>query len=230
MLVSDGGANAGITDADLIGAHAGGQDEDGIYLVGVGVGSATYHDDLMDRVTDLGRGASVFVPHAEESQRMFADRFLETMGVAAREVQIRYDLPPGFEIVRFSAEEVSTDPAEVEPQHVSPNDSMVLHQQLAACGEVDDKAEITVAVIYKDPVTFEPREVVATHRLQDLLAAPGPQLDKGAAVFAYTEAMRGENGGATVSEATAAVKAALVSNPNDPDLTEILQVLDTLTP
>ena len=40
FLVSDGGANLGVTDAEIIGEHAGAHDEDGIYMVGVGVGEA----------------------------------------------------------------------------------------------------------------------------------------------------------------------------------------------
>ena len=95
------------------------------YLIGVGDPS-TYSDLLMDRVTDVGRGASVFIPHADE----FRGRFIETMSVAARDVQIRYDLPVGLYIVRFSGEAFSTDPREIEPQHVAPSDAVVLHQQL----------------------------------------------------------------------------------------------------
>src|SRR5690606_15782217 len=60
VLISDGGANAGVTDIVLISEHAGGNDEDGIYMVGVGVGGeGTYRDALMDSVTDAGKGASV---------------------------------------------------------------------------------------------------------------------------------------------------------------------------
>ena len=40
VLVSDGGANVGITDVDLIAGYAASNGEDGIYMVGVGVGTA----------------------------------------------------------------------------------------------------------------------------------------------------------------------------------------------
>lgn len=59
-------------------------------MVGVGVGSAdTYNDTLMDQVTDAGKGASVFVPDADEAWRMFDERFLETLLVAARDGRAR---------------------------------------------------------------------------------------------------------------------------------------------
>ena len=108
VLVSDGGANVGVTEADLIGAEAGAYDEDGTYLVGVGVGDlGTYNDTLMDTVTDLGRGAALFVGSTDEAWRMLDERFDEVMDVAVRDVEVRLDLPPGFEIVRTSAEAVS---------------------------------------------------------------------------------------------------------------------------
>ncbi|HFE46581.1 MAG TPA: VWA domain-containing protein, partial [Nannocystis exedens] len=136
VLISDGGANAGVTDKDIIAEAAGDQDEDGIYLVGVGVGSYAdtgYNDQLMDTVTDIGKGASVFIPNKKEAWKIFGDDFVNTMSVALRDVQVRLDMPPGFEIVKFSGEEYSDDPSEIEPQHLAPNDAMVFHQTIATC-------------------------------------------------------------------------------------------------
>jgi Ca-activated chloride channel homolog len=222
-----------MTDEEIIGGHAGALDEDGIYMVGVSVGTAaTYNDLLMDRVTDLGRGASVFVPSEDEAWWMFGDRFLETLATAARDVQIRYDLPPGFEVVRFSGEEIATDPAEVEPQHVAPNDAVVLHQHLHSCADADSgAAEFTVTVSYLDGVTFEPREVTLTRTLDELLDGDQAELLKGAAVFAYAEALkkaRGEESLDDVPGALEALAAAEAANPGDADLAEIRTVLERL--
>lgn len=233
VLVSDGGANVGITDSELIAAHAGGQDEDGVYMVGVGVGTVgTYNDRLMDEVTDAGKGASVFVSDAQEAQRVFRDDFVNTLAVAARDVQVRLDLPPGFEIVEFSGEEFSSDPQEVEPQHLSPNDAMVFHQRIATCAPelLTDDTEITVAAHYKDAISFAPAEVSATRSMSELLAGDNSQLLKGSAVFGYAEALKAYKKGeqeavASALEALAAAEAAL---PGDPDLAEIREVLEAL--
>src|SRR5690606_1507253 len=169
VLISDGGANAGLTDIDIIAGGAGGQDQDGIYLVGVGVGSPeSYNDELMDVVTDVGRGASLFIPSEAEAHKMFGERFVQTMAVAVRDVRVRLDMPPGFSIVKFSGEEFSTDPAEIEPQHLAPNDAMVFHQTIATCAPelVDDEAEFKVAVRWKDPITFEEREAELTQKIK----------------------------------------------------------------
>jgi Ca-activated chloride channel family protein len=234
VLVSDGGANAGVTDIDIIADGAGGQDKDGIYLVGVGVGTPdTYNDELMDTVTDVGRGASLFIPSEAEAKKMFGARFVQTMAVAARDVRVRLDLPPGFEIVKFSGEEFSSDPTEIEPQHLAPNDAMVFHQTIETCAPelVDEAASFTVAVRWRDAITFEEREEVVTRPIKESLQAETPMLKKGAAVFAYAEALkafRDAPGPDALVPAFDALTRAEAALPGDPDLAEIRQILEAL--
>ncbi|HEY8375696.1 MAG TPA: VWA domain-containing protein, partial [Nannocystis sp.] len=221
VLISDGGANAGITDIDIIAAGAGSQDEDGIYLVGVGVGSPeSYHDNLMDTVTDVGRGASLFIPSKEEAHKMFGERFVQTMAVAVRDVRVRLDLPPGFSIVKFSGEEYSSDPAEIEPQHLAPNDAMVFHQTVQTCAPslVDESAEFKVTVRWKDPITFEERETEVGKKILETLSGETPLLKKGAAVFAYAEGLkefRNQGTAAALQPAFDALAAAEADLPGD---------------
>jgi Ca-activated chloride channel homolog len=237
VLMSDGGANAGITDIELISAHAGGNDEDGIYMVGVGVGGeGTYRDQLMDAVTDAGKGASVFVPSSEEAWSIFGTNFVNTLAVAARDVQVRLDLPPGFEIVKFSGEEYSADPSEVEPQHLAPNDAMVFHQRIATCAPelVDDDAQVGITVRFQDPITFEAKETSHTAPFAELLAGDHALLLKGAAMLAYTEALKAAKSGTpeekalALEEALAAIALAESALEGDVDLAEIHTVLTAL--
>jgi len=236
VLVSDGGANVGVTDAELIASYAGGQNQDGIYMVGVGVGSSsTYHDDLMDAVTDAGKGASVYIPDMEGAWTVFNQDFVNTMAVAARDVRVRLDMPPGFALVTFSGEEHSPDPEEVEPQHLAPNDAMVFHQRIATCAPelVDEQSSITVTASYKDVTTFEQREVTQTRTIGELLEADQAMLRKGAAILAYTEALEAKKQGmadeaAIVDAALVALTGAETALPGDSDLEEIREVLEAL--
>jgi Ca-activated chloride channel family protein len=233
VLVSDGGANAGITEVDLIAQYAGGNDADGIYLVGVGVGTAgTYHDGLMDDVTDAGKGASVFVPNADEAWKIFHDGFVSVFGVAARDVQVRLDLPPGFAVVKHSAEQVSSDPTEVEPQHLSPDDTMVFHHHIRTCAPelIADDTPITVTARFQHATTFEPQEVIVATTFGELLAQSDPRLLEGAAILAYTDALAAaqQGDGSLVAPALAAVDAAELATPGDPDLAEIRSVLEAM--
>ena len=52
------------SNISLIAANAEYGGSDGIYLVGVGVGGGSYNDELMDEVTDAGKGAAVFARSA----------------------------------------------------------------------------------------------------------------------------------------------------------------------
>jgi len=233
ILISDGGANVGVTDEERIGEAAGNEDEEGVYLVGVGVGTPdTYNDVLMDTVTDLGKGASVFVPDTAEANLMFTERFASTVGVAARDVQIRLDLPAGFSIVRTSAEEISTNPEEVRPQHVSPGDAMVLHQTLAsACPDPAPELPVSVTVTWLDPITFEPREATVSSTLGELMAQDHVLLRKGAAVVAYVDALKAEQDDThpeALGAARRAVTDAQLLAPGDADLAEIEAVLAAL--
>jgi Ca-activated chloride channel homolog len=236
VLISDGGANTGVTDIEVIAEHAGSNDEDGIYLVGVGVGSpGTYNDELMDDVTDAGKGASIFVGTAEEAQARFETDFISTMAVAVRDVQVKLDMPPGFEIVKFSGEEFSEDPAEVEPQHLSPNDAMVFHQRIRTCAPdlVGDEDQITVTAHFRDAVTFEEREVGQTLTFGELLAGDQAQLKKGAAILAYVDALTArrdaaEGADSLVTAALARLDEADAVLPGDADLAEIRSIVSAL--
>ncbi len=236
VLISDGGANAGVTDIDLISGGAGAQDKDGIYLVGVGVGESDFYNDaLMDAVTDAGRGASLFIPSEDEAKKMFGERFVSTMAVAVRDVQVQLDMPPGFKIVKFSGEEFSSDPTQIEPQHLAPNDAMVFHQTLSTCApNLGEAAELKVTARYRDAENFAARETSETLLIGDALAESSPQLLKGAAVFQYAESLKIVRDGAEADKAMAisvaftALDAADKALPGDADLAEIRSVLADL--
>lgn len=225
VLISDGGANVGITDEELIGSKAGGENEEGIYMVGVGVGGGGYNDLLMDVVTDLGKGASVFIPDEEEAWKIFGDDFVNTLDVAVRDVQVQVDLPPGFSIIEFSGEEWSPNPEEIEPQHLAPNDSMVFLQKIGTCAPelVADESELSVTVRYKDAITFEEKELSATRSFGQLLAETSPQLEKGLAVFRYAQALGGD---AAIEDAFTQLEVAEGLLSGDEDLAEIREVLE----
>ena len=109
LLFSDGNANVGDTDYRSISRLTRINKQEGIYLSGVGVGN-DYAMARMDRLTDAGKGAHVFLPNAEEMNVVFGRMMRKLIEVSADEVSVELRLPKGFEIVRFSGEETSTDP------------------------------------------------------------------------------------------------------------------------
>jgi Ca-activated chloride channel family protein len=230
VLISDGMANVGVTDENVIGQASHSQDEEGIYLVGVSVGDGI-NDTLMDVVTDKGRGAYVYLDSADEAARMLTGRFEETMEVAARGVRLELTLPWYLAMKTFSGEQSSTNPNLVDPQHLSPDDAMVFNETFVSCtpSAVNPADTIGVKATYQTPIAHEAREDGATVTIADLLAGRDTELRKGSAIVAYAEALRDADknpatAGATLDAALAKVREAN-SAGSDPDLLEIADLL-----
>jgi Ca-activated chloride channel homolog len=195
ILISDGGANVGVVDEDLIASHSDDAEAEGIYMVGIGIDDDAYDysDSLMDTVTDAGKGAYVYIDDEDEAAAMFGDdeRFLSVMEVAARAVQVEMIMPAGYVMEEFHGEEYSEDPDEVEPQHLAPGDAMLFHQILADCTQSDHDGSETFAftVTWTDPATREARTDTVTMTMAEMIDAAGPQLRKSDVVVAYAEAL-----------------------------------------
>ena len=134
--------------------------------------------------------------------------------------------------MKFSGEEFSSDPKEIEPQHLAPNDSMVLYQQLQTCAPelVDEDSEITMIARWEEPGTFQPREVSRTYTMGELLANKNAAMAKGAAIVAYTDALIqfAKGGPVSLRAAEKALAVAEAWQPGDPELAEIRQILEAL--
>ena len=226
ILISDGQANVGITEEDIIGRGAALNDGDGIYLTGVGVGAGV-NDTLMDTVTDAGRGAYVYLDSAVEATRMFVERFDEVMEVAARGVHVELRLPWYLGIERFFGEEYSTNPRDVEPQHLAPDDAMVFTQLLAPCSPevVSNDDPVEVIARWQVPVIHTPAQVTAQTTIGELLAANRVYLAKGRAIIDYAEALKGSaESHALLTEANE-LAAAADPGGTDPELREIRELV-----
>jgi Ca-activated chloride channel family protein len=229
ILISDGGANTGITSEELIGAAAEDADDEGIYLIGVGAASGGgFADDFMDRVTDLGRGAYLYVDSEEEARRAFhGERLLAALEIAARDVRLSIDMPEWTVVEEFHGEQISQNPEEVLPQHLASNDAMLYHMTIRTCAEggLAEDAVFRFRVTWKDRVTREDRETSIEMTAAELLGSTNTQQAKADAIIAYAKAL-GELPSAADPAALAAststtLEGALAMRPGDTDLEEI---------
>ena len=204
VLVSDGQANVGVTDEELIAVNAVDAEREGIFLVGVGVGDG-YNDTLMDVVTDRGRGAYVFIDSEIEAQRMFGARFDEVMEVALMGVRVELTLPWHMAVREFHGEEISAVASEVQPQHLAPDDAMVFHQEIGTC----DVDEMSPDDTIRARATFtRPDDRVAAERtveltMGEMLEAPDVGLRRGDTIVAWAEALADLSGGVRGPDAIA---------------------------
>lgn len=226
VLISDGGANVGVTDEQLIALNSKDADQEGIYLAGVGVGPAEgYNDLLMDVVTDRGRGAYVYLDDASEAPHVFTERFDETMDIAARGVQVELTLPWYFQMFKFYGEQYSSDPNAVQPQHLAPSDAMVFDQLVRACdpAAVVGSDTVKVKATWETPLTYLKKEMTVSLTVEQLLAGPKAHLAKGKAIVAYAEALK-VGSPATLKDALDLVVAADPAK-TDPELGEIAALI-----
>ncbi|MGB1698979.1 MAG: hypothetical protein ACPHRO_03425, partial [Nannocystaceae bacterium] len=230
------------TSGELIGQYAANADADGILLVGVGVGHSAggYNDTLMDDMTDLGKGAYLYVDDEAEAYRMFgnADRFLSNLSIVARDVQVEVTLPWYFGIKKFSGEEYASTPEEIEPQHLAPNDSMNFHQLIESCaaGLASKEDEVSLRVTYVDPIDDAEHEVTESFSMQDLVDAPATQLYKADVIVNYAEALiqianRLDVGDQALAKVYATDMATWLQTAasalQDPEVQELAELMDT---
>lgn len=232
ILISDGIANVGITDETLIGEYTDDEEgNEGIYLAGIGVGDGV-NDTLMNVVTDVGRGAYIFLDSHDEAHKMLGERFLSVVDLAARSVRLEVELPWYMQVQRFYGEQISTDPTKVRPQHLGPNDAMLFFQVLRACDQRlirgDDK--IRLRVTWETPFDREAREAVIDTTL-NALAGNDADLTKAAAITSYAEALVAVANLSSPIQQKARLGAALANvqaakgSSTDPDLIEIAQLI-----
>jgi Ca-activated chloride channel family protein len=231
IMISDGGANIGVTDEQLISSYADDEEGDeGIYLAGIGVGEG-YNDFLMNSVTDAGRGSYVYLDSADEAQRMLGDRFVQVIDVAARGVRLELTLPWYMQVTKFFGEHISTDRTKVKPQHLAPNSAMVFFQVLEACDPAllngDDR--IQMRATWTRPFTREKRSTTINTTLNEL-AGDDRDIEKAAVIAGYAEALAAVEG-TTIEEGLEILQTAyddVINAPKadeDPDLIEIAELL-----
>jgi Ca-activated chloride channel homolog len=138
-------------------------------------------------------------------------------------------LPWYMDISAFYGEEYSTNPEQIEPQHLAPDDAMFFDQLLKPCSPSVYSAADPIEVIarWQRPVSHQPAEVSLSTTFAQLLETPPRYLPKAAAIIAYAEALKNPAAQAKLElgKAKALVQAA---NPGgtDPELGEIAALID----
>jgi Ca-activated chloride channel family protein len=113
ILLSDGVANVGRTDAEGILRTIRDDAERGIQLVTVGVGMGDYNDALLEQLADQGDGFYAYVDDLDEARRLFVEDLtgtLQTVALDAR-VQVEFDasVVHGYRLVGFENRAIADD-------------------------------------------------------------------------------------------------------------------------
>ncbi|MBI5362556.1 MAG: von Willebrand factor type A domain-containing protein [Planctomycetes bacterium] len=94
VFLSDGVANVGVTDPNVISEGVKQLREKGIYLNTVGVGMNNHNDVLLEQLADKGDGVCNYVDGPDEAKKVFVDQFMGTVETIARDVKLQVEFDP----------------------------------------------------------------------------------------------------------------------------------------
>ncbi|MGE5830760.1 MAG: YfbK domain-containing protein [Micromonosporaceae bacterium] len=175
ILLSDGLANVGNTQAEPILRQIREEAAKKIALLGVGVGSE-YGDALMERLADEGDGFVTYVSEREQARQLFVHRLPATLTIRALDAKVQVTFDPttvasyrliGYDDRALAASDFRND--HVDGGEVGPGHSVTalyLVQLRARAGLTGPIAEARVH--WFDPDTREPYERAATIDVEDL--------------------------------------------------------------
>jgi Ca-activated chloride channel family protein len=113
ILCSDGVANVGNTEAEVILAEIRGHVEEGVTMTTIGFGMDNYNDTLMEQLADNGNGFYAYVDDMRESRRLFIDNLTSTIQTIAMDAKIQVDFNPEvvmrYRLVGFENRAVADD-------------------------------------------------------------------------------------------------------------------------
>ena len=93
ILLSDGVANAGLTDPDGLAEMIRRDADRGIQLLTIGVGLGNFNDVLLEQLADQGDGFYAYVDTEDEAERLFEDNLTATLVTLAidAKIQVEFD-------------------------------------------------------------------------------------------------------------------------------------------
>lgn len=154
ILITDAIANTGELSSDLMASIGKYYDTKQIALSGIGVG-LDFNDELLNSLTDKGKGAYLFLGMREALPRVFGSDFVSLLDTIARDVHFKAVFPKGLHLDVFYGEEVSTDKAKVQPIHYFANTSQLFLLDLLGKAEGEDAFKLQIE--YNDPISGQLR-------------------------------------------------------------------------
>jgi Ca-activated chloride channel family protein len=153
ILITDALTNTGVVDQEMISTISKYYDARRIRLSGVGVGR-DFNDALLDRLTEKGKGAYVFLGSEAEVDAVFGPRFISLIETTALDVHFKLHLPPSLRMNVFYGEESSTVKEDVQEIHYFANTSQLfLSDLMAREGGLRSQDWVMMSIEYENPET-----------------------------------------------------------------------------
>ena len=113
ILCSDGVANVGNTEANVILDEIHGHVKEGVTMTTIGFGMDNYNDTLMEQLADKGNGFYAYVDDMREAKRLFIDNLTSTLQTIAMDAKVQVDFNPDvvsrYRLVGFENRAIADD-------------------------------------------------------------------------------------------------------------------------
>ena len=158
MLLSDGQANVGETDLEIIGNLAKQAASRGLIVSTLGVG-ANYNEALMSEIATQGKGRFYHIQSTDEIVPMITGELGEAADVAVRDVKLHIQLPNGSALIPLSAMypcEIKKGLATISIGDIPVDLDVEIPLRLTLfSGKANDRMEINGEVSYSSPAAMK---------------------------------------------------------------------------
>ena len=162
-------------------------EQQGVRLTGVGVGRE-FRDDVLNMLTEKGKGAYVFLGSERVVDRLFGTGFAALVQTIALDVHFALNLPPSLGMTRFYGEESSTNAEDIQAVNFQAGNSQVFLQDLAVKGDQLQRGEtISLDLSWDDPRTGQRRVQAYQTTIGRALDANPYNSRKARALIAWTD-------------------------------------------
>lgn len=238
ILATDGVANVGNTDPNMLAQYA--QDYYGrnIFLSTIGVGRGDYNDQLLETLADKGNGVYSFLDSNEAAERTFAQDLNGTLQTIAKDAKIQVDFNPnvvrayrllGYENRAVADQDFRNDTVDAGEVGAGQNVTALYEVQLAS--ESRDDEALIVRVRYEDPDTravSESNKPLKISEFQRDFNRTSPRFQLAAAVAQFAEILRGNDWakGEKMYNVLNLARSVQQQLPFDQDVNEFVQIVD----
>jgi len=186
MLLTDALLNTGNVDMDLVSEVGKSFDAHGIRLTGVGVG-ADFNDTMLNRLTEKGKGAYVFLGSEAVVDRLFGPGFQSLIETIAHNVRFSLDLPEHIAMERFYGEESITDPEDVQPIHYYAGTSQLFLQDLTSRKGLSANDSLVFQIRWEDAISGANRMEEHVLTVEDIRSAGQRNARKAIALMDWSD-------------------------------------------
>jgi Mg-chelatase subunit ChlD len=178
LLLTDAESAGHFADEELIALSARSYDQRRIRLSAVGIGESV-SDTLLDRITEAGKGASMFASSEAELDAIFGTRFVSLVETVATHVHFKLELPDAVNLRAFYGEEASPKKQNVKSVHFFSGTKQMYLANLVKSRALRPTDYIRLSIEFDDPESGEPQSSEFAWRADELEAATGEKSNYG---------------------------------------------------